>query len=111
MIALYRSVDPTVLRRLYVEERLSLVGVGARLNPPLSKPSVRRALVAFGIPLRTEPRTTADKILAAISPNGQQATVQEVRGDWLRITLDNGAVAGWARWYYDGNYYIEPRAC
>jgi len=60
-----------------------------------------------GIPLHTEPRSTADTVLPNDLAFREQAIVQEVRGDWLRITLDNGTV-GWARWYYDGDYYIDP---
>jgi SH3-like domain-containing protein len=58
-----------------------------------------------GIPLRQAPASDAPKLLEQIDA-GQQGTVQELRGDWLQIVLDTG-VAGWARWYYDEEQYID----
>jgi serine/threonine protein kinase len=63
---------------------------------------------ANGIPLRQEPSPSAAKLVEQIK-GGQQATVQEARGDWLRVTLDDG-VTGWARWYYDGEHYMDAVA-
>lgn len=60
---------------------------------------------ANGIPLRAEPRSTATRLRADIEA-GTQASVDEVRGDWLRVTLDDGAT-GWLRWYYDGRIYVD----
>jgi hypothetical protein len=69
-------------------------------------PQVRVQIVwPNGIPLRSEPRPDAAKLLEQIKA-GQQATLQELRGDWLRIVLDDGTT-GWARWYYDGTVYID----
>jgi hypothetical protein len=59
---------------------------------------------ANGIPLRAEPRSTSAKLIDSMPPD-QQFTVEELRGDWLRVTLDDGTT-GWARWYYDGVFYI-----
>lgn len=58
-----------------------------------------------GIPLRAEPRSTATKLRPDVDA-GTQATVDELRGDWLRVTLDDGAT-GWLRWYYDGRIYVD----
>jgi SH3-like domain-containing protein len=57
-----------------------------------------------GIPLRTEPRPDAPKLLEHIKA-GVQGSMQELRADWLQITLDSGQT-GWARWYYDVQQYI-----
>ncbi len=59
-----------------------------------------------GIPLRQDPSSTAAKLREQIAA-GQQATMQELRGDWLKLTLDDG-LEGWGRWYYDGEQYIVP---
>jgi serine/threonine protein kinase len=60
---------------------------------------------ANGIPLRQEPRSNATPLVEKL-PAGQQGTVQEVLGDWLKVTLDD-QTTGWARWYYDGRRYIS----
>jgi hypothetical protein len=57
-----------------------------------------------GIPLRAQPAPDALKVLPRLAP-GQLGSVQELRGDWLLISLDDGTT-GWARWYYDDQIYI-----
>ncbi|MFL5800540.1 MAG: SH3 domain-containing protein [Roseiflexaceae bacterium] len=76
---------------------------GARKSFP---PQARvRISLTNGIPLRAEPRSDAAKLLDKLEL-GRAATVQELRGDWLKILLDDGT-SGWARWYYDGTQYIS----
>ncbi len=58
-----------------------------------------------GIPLRQEPRINAAKLIEKM-PAGQRGNVQEALGDWLKVTLEGGTT-GWARWYYDGERYIN----
>ncbi len=58
-----------------------------------------------GIPLRSEHPSDAPTLCEQMAM-GQQATVHELVGDWLRIELDDGA-RGWARWYYDGTRYVD----
>ncbi|HYF66388.1 MAG TPA: hypothetical protein VD886_26405 [Herpetosiphonaceae bacterium] len=58
-----------------------------------------------GIPLRELPHSESGKLRDKLV-TGTSALVYEVRGDWLYLTLDDGA-AGWARWYYDGQIYIQ----
>jgi hypothetical protein len=57
-----------------------------------------------GIPLRVQPDPNALKVLERLAP-GQAGTLQELRGDWLLVALDDGT-AGWARWYYDDQIYV-----
>jgi len=79
--------------------------------PPISiqspyRPGARIKIAQpTGIPLRDAPRPNAPKLVDKLKPD-QQATIKDVRGDWLNIMLDDGA-AGWARWYYDGARYID----
>jgi hypothetical protein len=58
-----------------------------------------------GIPVRAEPRSTADKLLEQLRL-GQGGTVLDVLGDWLKIELATGST-GWVRWYYDGQLYVD----
>jgi hypothetical protein len=58
-----------------------------------------------GLPLRNEPQSQARKLREQI-PQGEQATISAVRGDWLLIALKDGS-SGWARWYYDGAQYMK----
>ena len=58
-----------------------------------------------GIPLRREANSKAQKVVEQLKA-GQQATIQQVRGDWLMVKLDDGTL-GWARWYYAGERYID----
>lgn len=60
---------------------------------------------ANGIPLRAEPRSTATRLRLDVAA-GTPARVEELRGDWLRVTLDDG-MTGWLRWYYDGRIYVD----
>lgn len=75
------------------------------------RPDYRRAgtrvsvVDSNGIPLRSEPGSSAAVVIDRMPP-GQQGVVQELRGDWLRLVLDDGTT-GWGRWYYDGNVYIS----
>jgi hypothetical protein len=79
--------------------------------PPISiqspyQPGRRIKIVhPTGIPLREAPQPNASKLVDQLKLD-QQATINDVRGDWLKITLDDGTV-GWARWYYDGTRYID----
>ncbi len=59
-----------------------------------------------GVPLREAPSSQARKLHEQLAA-GQQGMLQEVRGDWLKLLLDDGS-AGWARWYYDDQRYIAP---
>lgn len=58
-----------------------------------------------GIPLRAAPRSDAQKVREALKV-GQRGALQQLLGDWLQITLEDGA-SGWARWYYDGKRYAH----
>lgn len=57
-----------------------------------------------GLPLRSAPRSDASKLNECLSA-GTEAIVEEIRGDWLRVTLDD-STSGWVRWYYDDTIYI-----
>ncbi|HEY3231897.1 MAG TPA: peptidoglycan-binding domain-containing protein, partial [Roseiflexaceae bacterium] len=37
---------------------------------------------------------------------GQGGAVREVLGDWLKLEFEDGST-GWARWYYDGEIYVD----
>jgi hypothetical protein len=58
-----------------------------------------------GIPLRALPHSESAKLHEKLV-TGTTAVVYEVRGDWLLLSVD-GAGDGWARWYYDGQIYIQ----
>jgi hypothetical protein len=58
-----------------------------------------------GIPLRELPNSESGKRSEKLV-TGTAAVVYEVRGDWLLLHVD-GAGDGWARWYYDGQIYIQ----
>ncbi len=58
-----------------------------------------------GLPLRDEPSSQASKLREQI-PSGEQVTISAIRGDWLLVTLKDGA-GGWIRWYYDGAQYMR----
>jgi len=79
--------------------------------PPIAegspyRPGARIKIVhPTGIPLREAPQPNAAKLVDQLKLD-QQATINGVRGDWLKIMLDDGTV-GWARWYYDGTRYID----
>jgi serine/threonine protein kinase len=79
--------------------------------PPIAegspyRPGARiKIMRSTGIPLREAPQPNAAKLVDQLKLD-QQATINDVRGDWLNITLDDGTV-GWARWYYDGTRYVD----
>jgi hypothetical protein len=58
-----------------------------------------------GIPLRELPHSESGKRSEKLI-TGTTAVVYEMRGDWLLLHVD-GAGDGWARWYYDGQIYIQ----
>jgi serine/threonine protein kinase len=72
---------------------------------PFTPGATVRIVEQSGIPLRQEPRSDATVLRPQIRP-GEQGQVQELLGDWLKISLEDG-LEGWARWYYDGERYIE----
>jgi len=59
-----------------------------------------------GIPLRAAPRSDAPKVIPRLEP-GRHATVQALRGDWVHVVVGSDT-RGWARWYYDGQHYLDP---
>ena len=79
-------------------------GVRARFGP--------RAYVQVvwpnGIPLRAEPRPDARKVREQVQ-TGKQGQLQQLLGDWLNVTLDDGTT-GWLRWYYDDRLYVDVAA-
>lgn len=58
-----------------------------------------------GIPLRQEPAPDATKVRQQLRA-GVEGALQELRGDWVLVELDDGTI-GWARWYYDGARYVD----
>jgi hypothetical protein len=60
-----------------------------------------------GVFLRIAPHSEAQQLQPL--PVGTQATITrfDVNGDWLYLRLENG-MEGWARWYFNGNIWIEP---
>lgn len=58
-----------------------------------------------GIPLRVGPHPDARKLREQVQSD-TRGYVQQLLGDWLNVTLDDGA-AGWLRWYYDGQLYVD----
>ncbi len=76
--------------------------VGQRDYFPIG--SSAQVIWSRGIPLRQDHYSQASQIV--LMQTGQRMVVQEMLGDWLRVTLDDGST-GWARWYYDQSIYID----
>lgn len=71
------ALAPEILRRLYIEEGLSLKQVADRIGPPASKRIVQRALQRDGVPLRP-----------AIPPARKQALMSKEQLE--RLYIDEG---------------------
>jgi hypothetical protein len=77
------------------------IGVLGRFGPGADV----RVIWTNGIPVRAQPRSTADKLVEQL-PAGQGGSVRQALGDWLELQLENGST-GWVRWYYDGKIYVD----
>jgi hypothetical protein len=80
---------------------LTRIGIQRRFNLGAAV----RVLWSRGIPIRDAPRSTANKLLDQLQA-GQGGAVREVLGDWLKLEFEDGST-GWARWYYDGEIYVD----
>ncbi|HEY1015640.1 MAG TPA: SH3 domain-containing protein [Herpetosiphonaceae bacterium] len=110
--------EPTGAVRIRTEEGVvgwmrppsaeSLIVDLPRTGPELGvQPGARVRIVRkAGVPLRAESRSTSAELRKNL-PGGTEALVLEQLGDWLRVRLDDQA-EGWVRWYYDGEFVIEP---
>ena len=89
-----RQPASQILSREYVpDEQIERFGEGSHVT------------VVHAIPLRQLPNSESGKVHEQMAI-GTTATVYELRGDWLHLSVD-GIGAGWARWYYDGQLYIQ----